>query len=191
VEAASDAALPGPPPVDKLAFKPIVFDPPYERFASRLRDQAERSNITQAPGGLRVVAEPPVGAQTEVAATGRARQVGIRIPVDGMAAARFELELVDPEHVLGVHVRAESRSSRVIRWDWDRDPEVATYAFNGSITLVPGYPAHQLLLTASELRPEEVTSLDVFVTVDPAGHAGFELRQLQVARPNVSTASRE
>jgi hypothetical protein len=206
IESAAAAALPGPPSVDTLAFRPIALDAPYDRFKSRLRDLAERVAITSATrgNGLRVEAAPPashaindrsetspevvtsVGADDEadqVAATGRPRHVGLHIPVDGMAAARFELELIDPEHVVSVHVRAQGRSSRSIRWDWFRDAEVVPYAFNGRFTLVPGYSAHQLALSASALLPHEVTSVHIFVTVDPAGHAGFELRRLEVAPP--------
>jgi hypothetical protein len=179
-------ALPGPPSVAGRSFRSIAFAAPYEQYAAQLRSQRSQagagSRVAPIDGGLRVEGIGDHDDSCAMPSSGT-DHIGIRVPVSGLGAARFEVKLIDPENVLGFHVYAQTRTSRSIHWRWDRDPEVQSFSAAGTFTLVPGYPAHQLAFVFSTARPSDVTDLYFFVTVKPETRAGFELRHLEVASP--------
>ncbi len=74
---------------------------------------------------------------------------GVQVPVNGLAAARFDLTLVDPENVIGLYVIAETATNRSIRWRWGLDPAAQQFGFSGPVTLVPGYSAHRFVFAGS------------------------------------------
>jgi hypothetical protein len=179
-------ALPGPPSVASRSFRSIAFAAPYEQYAARLRSQGSpagaSSRVVPVDGGLRVEGIGGHDDSCGMPSSGT-DHVGIRVPVDGLGAARFEVKLLDPDNVVGFHVHAQTRTSRSIHWRWERDPEVQSFSSAGAFTLVPGYPAHQLEFAFSTARPSDVTDLYFFIAAKPETHAGFELRHLEVARP--------
>jgi hypothetical protein len=109
--------------------------------------------------------------------------VGVHIPVNGMRAVRFDLTLVDSDNVLGVYVNAEAESDRAQRWGWDLDPLARQFGFSGKVTLVPDYDAHRLGLVNGTASASEIRDLHIVIAVRPGAHAGFELRNVEIAEP--------
>jgi hypothetical protein len=176
------ASLPGPPRVADLGFRSIVFAAPYEQHLAQLRQPTAGVTISPTEHGLRcmVIDESRDGCATTYDA---ARSGGVHIPVNGLHAARFGFTLVEPENIVSVNVYARTAGSRLVRWTWDVGAELTQFGFSGTVTLVPGYPAHQLRLVVNTARPSEIRDLDFLVMVKPGSHAGFELRYLEVANP--------
>ena len=108
---------------------------------------------------------------------------GVRIAVNGLRAARFEITLLAPENIVSVNARAWTPNRRSTRWRWDLTPETQEFGFTGTFTLVPGHYARRLQLIADTAPPADIRELAVFVTVKPGSRAGFELRHVEVAVP--------
>jgi len=181
-EWAMNAALPGPPSVTGLALRSIAFAAPYERYLSQLRDPATGIVVAPVDDGVRVTATGGVPDSCTVASE-NGRYAGIHVPINGLRAARFEVTLIDPENLVGFHVYAQTRTSRSIRWHWELSPETQQFGFAGTLTVVPGYDAHQLQLAVNTARLGDLRDLHIFVEIKPGTHAGFQLRHLAVAEP--------
>jgi len=174
--------LPGPPSVADLAFRPVPFTAPYDRYASELRAAAAGVTIEPIDGGLRCATAGDPGAACGV--TGEeGDHAGIHVEVHGLRAARFELALLGAEDIVSFHVLAESASHRTLRWRWDLDPSAQQFGFRGAFTVVPGHGARRLQRLGGSAAPEEIVALHLYVTVKPGARAGFEVRRLEVAEP--------
>ncbi|HEU4733229.1 MAG TPA: hypothetical protein VFT22_35295 [Kofleriaceae bacterium] len=174
--------LPGPPSVDDLAFRPVPFTAPYARHGSALHAPAAGITIEPIDGGVRCeTAGSPVTACRVSGEEGQ--HAGIHAEVKGLRAARFELELLDAENIVSVHVLAESASHRTLRWRWDLDAQAHKFGFRGAFTVVPGYGAQRLQLVGGSLAPREIVALHIVITVKPGTRAGVEVRHLEVAEP--------
>jgi hypothetical protein len=171
--------LPGPPATDDLGLQPFAFRAPYEQYTSSLRDAATGITTVPIENGLRVetTGAPSADCAAPISAV---RYAGAHVPVTGLGAARFAIKLLHPENITGLHVDATTATSRSIRWHWGREH---SFDFDGTLTVVPHYPAHQLQLVASNARPSEVVDLHIVVAVKPGTRAGFELRDLELAAP--------
>ena len=135
--------LPGPPDVADRAFRSIGFNAPYERYILPFRDAAPGTAVEPVEGGIRFTATG--GASDPCATLGRdGEHAGVQVPVNGLAAARFDLTLIDPENILGLYVVARTETNRAIRWRWELDPAAQQFGFSSTVTLVPGYSAHRL-----------------------------------------------
>jgi hypothetical protein len=175
----ASAELPGPPGVHET-FREIPLLPRYATYGSHLSPIIE-----PVDGGLRVTSRSEArrhGCEA-VGATDEPHRVGVRIPVDGLRAARFDIELIQPEHIVDVSAWAETKMGRSIRWRWELGPEARQFGFAGTVMLVPGYPARRFELARETARPEEVVDLHVFITVDDGAAAAFELRHVEIAEP--------
>jgi hypothetical protein len=181
-ELVMNEVLPGPPSVADLAFRSITFAVPLEQHVSQLRHPAAGIVVAPADGGLRftVTGEP----RDDCAATGGDEQhAGIRVSVNGLRAARFDVTLLDPENIVSFNVYALTKTSRSIRWRWELSAQTQQFGFAGRLTLVPGYPMHRLQLAVNTARLHDIRELHIFVAVTPGTPAGFELRHLEVAEP--------
>ncbi len=174
--------LPGPPNVDDLEFHPVVLSAPLDLFASPVRHPNASTSLEPIAGGLRCTVTS--NTHDDCAAIGVDGQfAGITVPVSGLRAARYELRLIDAENIVDVYVYAQSKTRRSVRWRWSLSPEAQRFGFTGSVTLVPGYSAHQLQMTENTARLRDIHHLHFFVAVKPGTHAGFELRNLEIADP--------
>jgi hypothetical protein len=172
--------LPGPPDDVDLPFHTVVFAAPYEQHISPVRHPAANLRLEPVDGGIRCTVTGATG--NGCAITGRDGQfAGVRIPVHGFRGARFELRLLDSQNIVGFYVNAQTKTSRSIRWRWELSPEAQQFGFSGTVTLVPGYPAHRLALVVNTAKVADVHDLHVYIAVKPGTHAGFELRNLNVA----------
>lgn len=175
---ALNAELPGPPDVSDRAFRSIAFTPPYEAHVSAFRRPAGIV-VTPVDGGIRGTVTAEKDHCTDPGEGGD--QAGIHIPVRGLRAARFDVTLIDPENIVGLYVYARTERDRSIRWRWDLDPVAQQFGFTGPITLVPGHPAHRLQLVDNTADARDVRDLHLVIAVKPGTHAGFELRNVEVA----------
>ena len=172
--------LPGPPDDLDLPFHRVVFAPPYEQHISPVRHPAANIRLEPADGGIRCTVTGGTG--NGCAISGRDGQfAGVRIPVHGFRGARFEVRLVNSENIVGFYVNAQTKTSRSIRWRWELTPEAQQFGFSGAVTLVPGYEAHRLALVVNTAKDSDVHDLHIYVAVKPGTHAGFELRNVEVA----------
>jgi hypothetical protein len=180
IEVASAATSPGPPAVDTLSFKAVVFDPPYQRHLLQFRD-ARDGTVEPLDGGIRFTMGTGgdrcalIGANSDFG--------GIEIAVHGLSAARFDLTLIAPENIARLSVVAADGRHGSIRWQWDLDADAQEFGFAGIVSLVSGYPAHQLALIRNTASAEDIRSLRAWLEVKPGTHAGFELRHVEVSEP--------
>lgn len=178
-EALANAELPGPPDTADLTFRPIAFSAPYAQHASSLRDPAV-ATIEPVDGGIRCTG----GTTESCAAPGvPTQQAGVRVAVNGLHAARFEVTLIQPENIEGFYVHAQTATDRSARWRWAPDPSSRRLDQPETFTLVPGYPAHLLELASSSAGPHDIRELHLFIAIKPGTHAGFQLRHLEVSEP--------
>ena len=177
-----DSSLAHAPSVADLAFRSVPFPAPYARHASTLRAPAAGVAIEPIDGGLRCSTAGHPGAVCGVI-DGEGAHAGIHAEVHGLRAARFELALLDAENILSFHVLAESASHRTQRWRWDLGPAARQFGFRGAFTVVPGHDAQRLQRLGGSAAPGEIVALHLYVTVRPGTHAGFEVRNLEVAEP--------
>jgi hypothetical protein len=175
-----EAWLAGAPSVDGLAFRPVPFAAPYAQHASALRAPAAGVTIEPIDGGVRCTTagdpEPSCGVSD-----GEGEHAGIRAEVQGLRAARFELALVDAKNIVAVHVVVESANHRTLQWRWDLGAGSQEFGFRGTFTVVPGYGAQRLQPAGGSVAPADIVALHVYMTVKPGTHAGFEVRNLEVA----------
>lgn len=181
IEAATNAALPGPPSVAGLGFRRVAFAAPYEQHASQLRHAAAGIAVTPVDGGLRCTVTGTTTRDGCTVTAEDALHAGVHVPVHGLRAARFEVTLIDPENIVAFHVYAQTQTSRSVRWRWELSPQAQQFGFSGTVTLVPGHPAHQLRLAVNTAQLRDIRDLHIFVSVKPGTHAGFEVRHLEVA----------
>jgi hypothetical protein len=174
-------ALPGPPGVTDIAFRSLSFAAPYQHYLAQLRSPTA-GNLTPIDGGLRCMVDGDTRAGCAVAGAD-GHNAGVHISINGLRAARFEVTLLAPENIVSFNAYALTRTNRSIRWRWELGPEAQKFGFAGTFTLVPGYSAHRLQLAVDTARPQDIRTLDIFVSVKPGSHAGFELRHLEVAEP--------
>ena len=177
--------LPGPPDVSDLAFRRVPLDAPFDRFVGPSRDPHAAVTVAGAAGGLHadVVASSVHELCDRKATDERGYSAGIRIPVDGLGAARFQLHLDNPENIASVRVYAATATARSVRWRWELDADQAKFASDTTVMLVPGYPAHAFHLVADTAEPAEVRDLAIYIEVRSGATAGFELLNLEVAQP--------
>jgi hypothetical protein len=162
------------------AFRPIAFEPPYEANTLRFRDTGSGTAVEAVDGGIRCTAHPA----SDITCTTLGQEVnraGIHVTVDRLAAARFDLTLIQPENIIAVDAVARADANRSEHWRWEVDPVVQQLGFSGAITLVPGYPAHRFMVLGNTTRAQDVRELQLWVEIKPGTHAGFELRHLEVA----------
>ena len=178
--------LPGPPDVSDLEFSRV--SPTVA--ASQPRRSSATVELAPVDGGVRAmvtVGAPNAKASDDCAANPddaeRGDAAGIRVPVTGLAAARFEISLVDPQNIVSVNVYGETASSRSLRWRWFLSPTARQFDRPRTFTVVPGYGSHELGLTAQSADARDVRQLHVVVEVLPGTHAGFDLRKLEIAQP--------
>ena len=174
--------MPGPPDVSERTFRSIAFTAPYDRYILPFRDASRTPTVEPVDGGIRfTVGGGQAYPCTSIGDPGE--HAGIELPVHGLAAARFDLTLVEPENLTGVLVIAETADNRSIRWRWGLDPATQQFGFSGPVTLVPGFSAHQLVFAGSTASAEDIRELRVIVSVKNGSHAGFELRRVAVSEP--------
>jgi hypothetical protein len=174
--------LSGPPSVAHLTFRKVAFTAPYVRYTSALRSAATGIAVEPIDGGLRCSSASDPRAVCGV--TGDEGDLaGIHAEVRGLRAARFELALLGAENIVSFHVLAESASHRTQSWRWVLGPDAQRFGFRGAFTLVPGHAAQRLQRVGGAAAPGEIVALHLYVTVKPGTHAGFELRNLEVAEP--------
>jgi hypothetical protein len=180
-------ALPGPPSVDGLRFRSVAFAPPYEQHAWAATDPAARISLEPIDGGVRGTVTGELRDGCTVTSDDRDGGVGhaggIRVPVNGLRAARFEVNLIASENIVGFNVYAHTRTNRSIRWRWQLSPQAQQFGYTGTFTLVPGHPARALALSVDTARRSDVHELHIFAVVKPGTRAGFELRNLEIAEP--------
>jgi hypothetical protein len=169
--------LPGPPTTPG-PLQPVVFGPPYDRYASPM--STRDVDVVPIDNGVRITSRS--SPHTPCAIDGHDR-IALHVPVTGLAAARFELTLLDPENIYDVTVWGETTSPRALRWRWELAPEAHEFGFSGTVTVVPGYPARRLVVTTNTAAPDHVVDLHVIIAVDRGTSAGFEIRNLAVAPP--------
>ena len=170
--------LAGPPSVDALALHPAAAG-----TVSELRHPAVRVDLAPIVGGLRVTVAGGA-AGDDCAVTGQdGHYAGVHIPITGLLAARFEIVLIDPDNIVGLDVFALTKTSRSVRWRWALNEDAQRFGYAGTVTVVPGYPARQLQLVANTARLRDIRDLHILIAVKPGTHAGFELRNIQVAEP--------
>lgn len=177
--AIANEELPGPPDVSDLAFRSIA---PSDPRVLLFRHAADRIVVEPVDHGIRCTFRGIPGDACAVISQDD-EQVGVHLAVNGLAAARFDITLIEPENIVGLYVAAQSDTSRGIRWRWQIDDAARKFGFSGTVTLVPGYRAHMLELVADTAAPQDVRDLRVFVTVRPGTNAGFELRHVEVSEP--------
>lgn len=177
------AGLPGPPRTDDRRWRAISFAAPFAQHAAP-RPGAEVAPIDH---GVRYTASDD---RTDDCATGEGdawaelgHVGGIKVALDGLGAAKFDLKLIDPENIVTFNVDATTRTSRAVRWRWQLSPVAQELGYAGTISIVPGYAAHQLALAVDTARAEDVRELRLSLVVKPGTRAGFELRNLSVAPP--------
>jgi hypothetical protein len=178
----ANLVFPGPPDVTSLTFRPIAFTAPYERYVVPFVDAPPGIVVEPLDVGTRCTVP---GVEDDPCTTlGHDREhAGVQFAVHGLAAARFDITLVEPENIVGLYVIAQTETTRSIRWRWEPDAYSRPFGLSGTVTLVPGYSAHRLELVANTAKLEDVRFLLVFVEVKPETHAGFELRHVEVAEP--------
>ncbi len=181
-QAAYTAELDGPPDVTGRTFRSVAFAAPHEQHVSSFLHPATAIVVAPVDGGIRCTASAAPSDHCASPGEG-AEHAGIRVPVHGLSAARFDLTLIDSENILGVYVSAQTESDRSIRWRWDLDPVSQQFGFAGPVTLVPGFRARRFELADSTANPRDIRDLHVFIAVKPGTHAGFELRHLEVSEP--------
>jgi len=175
------AELPGPPDVTVRTFRSIAFTAPYGKHVSTFHRPANEIVVAPVAGGIRCT----TGAASQPCPdTGEGGDhAGVRIPVNGLRAARFDVTLINSENIVGFYVYAQSESDRSVRWRWNLDPVAQQFGFTGTFTLVPGYRAQRLELVDSTANVREIRDVHVFIAVKPGTHAGFELRNVAVSEP--------
>lgn len=183
-ERAMIAALPGPPSVSGLHFRPVALAAPYERYVSPLRHPEARIDIAPIDGGIRstVTAEPTACMVTD----DDGHYGGVHVPIAGLRAMRFELNLINPENVIAVNIHALTKTSRSVRWRWKLSPHAQQSDQSwlaATFTLVPGSSDHRLRLAVDTANLRDLRDLHVFIGVKPGTQAGFELRKLEIAEP--------
>ncbi len=177
---AANRELPGPPDVTGWTFRSVAFAAPYQQHAAHVLRPASGGVVAPIVDGVRYT----VGAGNDCADPGLAPvHAGIHVPVDGLRAARFDVTLIDPENIVGFYVYAQSEHDRSIRWRWELDHDAQRFGFTGTVTLVPGYPAHRLALVDNTAGGREIRDLQVIIAVKPGTHAGFEVRHVAVSEP--------
>jgi hypothetical protein len=182
----SNEDLAGPPSVAGISFRSVTFSAPYDTLLAPMRHAAAGAVVEPVEGGIRcTVSGQAASAPAErcVDSFAGGDYVGVHIPVNGMRAVRFDLTLVDSDNVLGVYVNAEAESDRAQRWGWDLDPLARQFGFSGKVTLVPDYDAHRLGLVNGTASASEIRDLHIVIAVRPGAHAGFELRNVEIAEP--------
>lgn len=176
--------LPGPPDVDRLSFQPVHFDAPLDRYRAVTSEGRATISISPVAGGVRgTVRDAFVETTSTLDDIEPGYVAGIRIPVSGLAAARVQLALVDPDNIISVQVAARTTSTKSVRWRWRLSEDERRFARVSSFTLVPGYGAHQLLLGARSARPEDIVELGFYIEVKPGTTASFELHAVETAQP--------
>ncbi|HTR49099.1 MAG TPA: hypothetical protein VMJ10_00250 [Kofleriaceae bacterium] len=179
-ESLANEELPGPPDTSDDTFRAITLTAPYQQHVLSFRDAKPGSVVEAVDGGLRCTVAAVAGDPCATLGQSSER-AGVHIAVHGLAAARFDLALIEPENIVGVYITAQTDTSRSVRWRWVLDEAAQRFGFSGTITLVPGYPAHQLELVGTTASSQDIRDLRVWVEVKPGTHAGFELRRVEVA----------
>ena len=173
-------ALPGAPSVSGVPFRPVAFAPPYAQQVSPVSYPVSGIHLEPVEHGVRCTvtgdAQDGCGAPGEEGPYG-----GVHVPINGLRAARFEVTLIAPENIVSFNVFGQSGTSRSVRWRWQLDPQAQRFGYTGAFTMVPGYRARLLDLAVDTARPGELRDLHIFITVKPGTHAGFELRNVEVA----------
>jgi hypothetical protein len=178
-EVFDNAEYPGPPEVTDRAFRSIPFVAPYDRYVLQFPGSAPGMVVEPVDGGIRST----MSGRDPCTALGQGERAGVHVPVNGLAAARFDLTLVDPENIVGLDVVAQTATGRSMRWRWELDANAQQVGFSGTITVVAGYPAHRLELVGHTASASDIHDLRVWVELKPGTHAGFELRHVEVASP--------
>lgn len=178
-QAALYAELPGPPSMNG-PMRSAVFAAPYDAHLSPLPRPSTGLTIGAVEGGIRCVINPATSSRC-ADEQGETVRAGVHVPVHGLRAVRFHLKLLHPENIRSFHVHARTPTDRAITWRWDLDDEARTFGFDGMVTLVPGYPTHQIGMVNTTGHPSDVRELHIFVEALPGVEAGLELRQVEVA----------
>lgn len=175
-----NAELPGPADDPERTFRSVPLAAPFEQLISPVRHPVDEVVVTAVDGGIRCT----VTVASDCTDTGDGvDHAGIRIPVNGLRAARFDLVLINSENIVGFYVYALTATDRSIRWRWDLDPAAQQFGFAGPVTVVPGYRARWLELVDNTANPRAIRDLHVFIAVKPGTQAGFELRNLELSEP--------
>ena len=177
-----DEDLAGPPDVSDRAFVPVALAPPFHRHVLSFGDAAPAPVAEPIDDGLRFMA----GGGTAVPCTvldSESDHAGVELAVTGLGALRFDLTLVNPEHISSVLVTGRTDANHAIRWRWDLSPGAKRFGFSGPVTLVPGYPSHRFAPAGTTGDAADVRELSVVIELDRGSRAGFELRHLEVAAP--------
>jgi hypothetical protein len=177
--------LPGPPDVSDLPFRRVPLAAPFDQFVGPSRDPRATIAVTGAADGIRgqVIASSVQELCDRDDEDERGYAAGIRIPVHGLAAARFELRLADAENIVSVRAYAGTSTARSVRWRWELNADQRKFDSDATFTLVPGYPDHAFRMAADTADSAEVRELAIYVEVRPGRTAAFEVRNLEVAEP--------
>jgi hypothetical protein len=179
-QAIANDELPGSPDVSDRVFRSVALTAPYDRYALSFRGEAPVIMVEPVNGGIRYtvgqIANDPCTTLDQ-----SSDRAGIHVAVNGLVAARVDLTLIEPENIVELGVIAQTETTRAVRWRWRLDDAARQFGFSGTVTLVPGYSAHRLVLVGNTARPQDIRDLRVWVEVKPGTHAGFELRRVEVA----------
>lgn len=181
-EWATGLQLPGPPDVRDLDFRRVELPRSLTDLASVVHHKAARAAIEPIERGIRTTIQGDDSDDCESPGED-GYHAGVHFPVSGLAAARFHIELIDPQNIVNISVIARTKTTRSVRWRWTLGEQSQRFGFNGPVTLVPGYSAHRFGLALNTARRSDIRDLHVVIAVKPGTHAGFELRDLEVAEP--------
>jgi hypothetical protein len=173
----SMAEAPGPPE-PQAAYRSIALD---ETHVASFTRRSSSAAIERVDGGLRFLTP---ATHPECDDTGGAGEfAGVRVPVNGLQAARFYIAFTNPANIVGIYIQAHAAGNRSVRWRWDFDATSMQFGFSGTITVVPGHPAHQLWLIEDNAAPRDIRELYIYIAFKAGTRANVDLRQLEVAEP--------
>ncbi|MBP7745385.1 MAG: glycosyltransferase family 39 protein [Phycisphaerae bacterium] len=168
-------------PIDlsQLEFESLTLAGPPEALRSRRWvPDATTVEITLDKNSVRCLTRPdPGGSET--------RHAGIQFSVVGLAALRGDLTLTNAHDVQVVFVYLYGgEPGSVARYQWRLRARDRTDDRHEPMLIVPGLATGGFRL-AGGIAPEDVREVHVFVRVAPGAAAGFTLRNLEIATPEL------
>lgn len=163
-----------PPLVDHLEFEPIVFDRDPKEYLSRWQRSTRSVEVTREGDALRcdLVGDPT---------TDDSQYGGLTFAVNGLAALRIHVSLIQPQNVERMYVYAYGREQgQIIRWSWGRRPSGRSQQIEGPLVFLPGEPS-ALFRIEGDMPPDAITRVHVFIRITPGSQAGLILESAEVA----------
>lgn len=170
---AGSASAADTPPVPSK-FVPVRFSKRPREHLSWWKHRTERVEVAEAGTGLQCTI---VGSSDDSAG----QYGGVKFAAKAPRGVRLDLSILNPEHVLSVHVAgyADRRSAAAVQWVWRAKRDTPIPPARREHTLVPGVRSRHFV-PHGDANSEAVNELHVFLRISPGSNAGFILHGAEI-----------